>query len=153
MAEGVCVVGMRDLADEEDVFDAFDAETGERLWRHSYPAPGSLDYGNASRATPLIRDGVVYLFGALGHLSALDVTTGDLLWEKDLAQEYDPPELPWGLAGTPLLVGDLLVVQPAGARHVLWASMQPRGMNAGRPPVASRATRRSFTGRRRMPGS
>ncbi len=119
VAEGVCVVGMRDLADEEDVFDAFDAETGERLWRHSYPAPGSLDYGNASRATPLIRDGVVYLFGALGHLSALDVTTGDLLWEKDLAQEYDTPELAWGLAGTPLLVGDLLVVQPGGRKACL----------------------------------
>jgi outer membrane protein assembly factor BamB len=119
VAEGVCVVGMRDLADEEDLFDAFDAETGERLWRHSYAAPGSLDYGNASRATPLIREGVVYLFGALGQLTALDVTTGDVLWEKDLAQEYDTPELPWGLAGTPLLVGDLLVVQPGGRKACL----------------------------------
>lgn len=121
VAEGVCVVGMRDLADEEDVFDAFDAETGERLWRHSYPAAGTLDYGNASRATPLIRDGVVYLFGALGHLSALDVTTGDLMWEKNLAQEYDTPDLAWGLAGTPLLVGDHLIVQPGGRKACLVA--------------------------------
>lgn len=116
VAEGVCVVGTRDLADEEDVFDGFDAETGERLWRHTYPAPGALDYGNAPRATPLIHDGVAYLQGAFGHLTALDLATGVVLWEHDLAQEYDTPHLEWGIAGSPLLVGETLIVQPGGRK-------------------------------------
>ena len=119
MAEGVCVVGSRDLADEEDLFEGFDAESGERLWRHAYPAPGTLDYGNSPRATPLIHEGVVYLQGALGHLTALDLATGDLLWERDLAADYDTPQLEWGIAGSPLLAEGVLVVQPGGRKACL----------------------------------
>ena len=119
VAEGVCVVGSRDLADTEDLFEGFDAETGERLWRQSYPAPGTLDYGNSPRATPLIHAGMVYVQGALGHLSALDLATGDVLWERDLASDYDTPQLEWGIAGTPLLVQDTLVVQPGGHKACL----------------------------------
>ena len=119
VAEGVCVVGSRDLADEEDLFEGFDAETGERLWRHAYPAPGTLDYGNSPRATPLIHEGVAYLQGALGHLTALDLATGDLLWERDLATDYDTPQLEWGIAGTPLLAEGVLVVQPGGRKACL----------------------------------
>jgi outer membrane protein assembly factor BamB len=119
MAEGVCVVGSRDLADEEDLFEGFDAETGERLWRHTYPAPGTLDYGNSPRATPQIHDGVVYLQGAFGHLTALDLATGDLLWERDLAADYDTPPLEWGIAGSPLLAEGVLVVQPGGRKACL----------------------------------
>lgn len=119
VADGVCVVGSRDLADEEDLFEGFDAETGERLWRHTYPAPGTLDYGNSPRATPLIQESVVYLQGALGHLTALDLATGDLLWERDLATDYDTPQLEWGIAGTPLLAEGVLVVQPGGRKACL----------------------------------
>ena len=119
VADGVCVVGSRDLADEEDLFEGFDAETGERLWRHAYPAPGTLDYGNSPRATPLIQEGVVYLQGALGHLTALDLATGDLLWERDLATDYDTPQLEWGIAGSPLLAEGILVVQPGGRKACL----------------------------------
>lgn len=119
VAEGVCVVGSRDLADEEDLFEGFDAETGERLWRHAYPAPGTLDYGNSPRATPLIHEGVVYLQGAFGHLTALDLATGDLLWERDLAADYDTPQLEWGIAGSPLLAEGVLVVQPGGRKACL----------------------------------
>ncbi len=119
VAEGVCVVGSRDLADQEDLFEGFDAETGERLWRHAYPAPGTLDYGNSPRATPLIHEGVAYLQGALGHLTALDLATGDMLWERDLATDYDTPQLEWGIAGTPLLAEGVLVVQPGGRKACL----------------------------------
>ena len=119
VAEGVCVVGSRDLADEEDLFEGFDAETGERLWRHAYPAPGTLDYGNSPRATPLVHESVVYLQGAFGHLTALDLATGDLLWERDLAADYDTPPLEWGIAGTPLLAEGVLVVQPGGRKACL----------------------------------
>ncbi len=119
VAEGVCVVGSRDLADEEDLIEGFDAESGERLWRHAYPAPGTLDYGNSPRATPLIHESVVYLQGAFGHLTALDLATGDLLWERDLAADYDTPQLEWGMVGSPLLAEGVLVVQPGGRKACL----------------------------------
>lgn len=141
VAEGVCVVGSRDLADEEDLFEGFDAETGERLWRHTYPAPGSLDYGNSPRATPQIHGGVAYLQGALGHLSAVDLATGDLLWQRDLAADYDTPRLEWGIAGSPLLVGDTLIVQPGGRKACLVgldsATGEERWKTSGGPPSHS----------------
>ena len=141
VGEGVCVVGSRDLADTEDLFDGFDADTGERLWRHSYPAPGTLDYGNSPRATPLIDAGVVYLQGAMGHLTALDLATGDLLWERNLALDYATPQLEWGIAGTPLLIPGMLVVQPGGRKACLVgldpATGEERWKTPGGPPSHS----------------
>ena len=141
VGEGVCVVGSRDLADTEDLFEGFDADTGERLWRHRYPAPGTLDYGNSPRATPLIDAEVVYLQGAMGHLTALDLATGDLLWERDLALDYATPQLEWGIAGTPLLVPGMLVVQPGGRKACLVgldpATGEERWKTPGGPPSHS----------------
>ena len=62
------VVADRDPLDHFDVFRCLDAQSGQQLWQIQYAAPGNLDYGNSPRATPVIRDGLVYLLGAFGDL-------------------------------------------------------------------------------------
>ncbi len=132
-AEGVAVLGCRDPDDTKDVFLAFEAQTGRPLWLVDYPAAGKLDYGNSPRATPLIHAGWVYLCGAFGHLTCVDLATGAVLWQRDLAADFGTPPLDWGLASSPLLLEDRLIVQPGGIRgsivaldpytgETLWAS-------------------------------
>lgn len=95
---------------------ALDAATGEQRWLLQYPAEGQLDYGNSPRATPLIHDGLVYLLGAFGHCTCADLTTGAILWQRELARDFRTPPLDWGLTGSPLLDGERLYVQPGGTR-------------------------------------
>jgi outer membrane protein assembly factor BamB len=110
------VVGGRNLDDSGDLFLAFDAQSGDALWEVGYPAPGALDYGNSPRATPLITDDFVYLAGAFGQVNCVDRELGLVIWERNLAADFGTPPLDWGLAGSPILVDDRLIVQPGGSR-------------------------------------
>lgn len=113
--------------DQERVV-CFDAPTGKLLWAHPYPADfGRIAAGERSppgpRATPTIADGRIYTVGALGKLLCLDAgaaTEARVLWEHDLAAEYNlfagssPRFRSWGMACSVLIEGDLAVVQPGG---------------------------------------
>ncbi|MFN0051623.1 MAG: PQQ-binding-like beta-propeller repeat protein [Planctomycetales bacterium] len=109
------IVADRERNDSIDAFRCFDAHSGAADWTVRYPAPGRLDYGNSSRATPLIDDGRVYLFGAQGHLQCVDLATGEVVWSKNLVDEFDvTAKLPWGLCGSPLLADGKLILNPGG---------------------------------------
>lgn len=134
------VIGDRNDADSHDVFRCFDAETGEPLWEYDYEAPGSLDYGNSPRATPLIENGRVHLLGALGHLHCVAADDGRLLWKKQLIDDYDVPESAlsaWGYCSSPLLVAGRLIVNPGAPQASLVALNPATGDEiwrcAGRP--------------------
>ena len=118
------IVGSRDLADQQDLFQAYDPQTGELLWQHAQPAPGRLDYGNTPRATPLIHDQLVYTLGAFGHLNCLDLATGISLWQVSYTEDFGA-ELPiWGFAGSPIIVADQLIIQP-GSHSAALAALDP----------------------------
>lgn len=114
VAGGFVVVAGRDLADRQDVFQCFRADTGKLVWQHRYPAPGELDYGNAPRATPLIHEDLVITLGAFGHLCCLELETGIVLWNRNIAADFGAAELTWGHTASPLIVGGNLIVQPGG---------------------------------------
>jgi outer membrane protein assembly factor BamB len=92
----------------------FDEATGKLLWTHQY----SVDYPEwalepnvgGPRATPIVRDGKLFTLGALGHLFCLDAAKGVVVWEKNLAKEYEVKEFT-GITGSPLLEGELLILQ------------------------------------------
>lgn len=91
---------------------AFDAADGELLWDHSYAVQyGDLDYGNGPRAAPTIHDGRVYTLGAVGHVHCLDLADGSVHWAIDFVGDRSA-ELPtWGLAASPVVWRDLVIVQ------------------------------------------
>lgn len=138
IAENALIVGCRDTLDQADVWYCLNSQTGAIRWQYSYPARGRLDYGNSARATPLIHDGHVWLFGAMGHLSCVRLEDGGLAWQHSLREKYQIPALSWGLAGSPLLVDGKLIVQPGGTRASLIALQPFTGAtiweSAGEPP-------------------
>lgn len=115
------ILAERDFSEEHDVYRCLDAGNGELRWRIEFPVRGHLDYGQSPRATPVIHEGRAYLLGAFGDLRCVDVTDGTVLWERRLPREFDA-ELPtWGMCSTPLVVDDLLVVNPGGTNASLVA--------------------------------
>jgi outer membrane protein assembly factor BamB len=85
-----------------------DAATGKQIWIHEYDCPYSMSYPSGPRNTPLVRDGRVYVLGAMGHLKCLNANDGSVRWEKNLPKQYKCEAPVWGYASHPLLDGDLL---------------------------------------------
>ena len=111
----------QDRQGENERVIALDAETGRFLWDHAYPADYSAfkqGYTSGPRATPTIDGECLYAVGAAGKFLCLKLATDggkpQLLWEHDLLGEFHaaPPE--WGIACSPLVDGELVIVQPGG---------------------------------------
>jgi len=100
---------------EEEVVSSYDLATGAPVWRHGDPARfWESNAGAGPRATPTVGKGRVYTFGATGILNALDARDGSVVWSRDAAADTGKEVPHWGFAGSPLLVGDLVVVAAAG---------------------------------------
>jgi outer membrane protein assembly factor BamB len=94
-----------------------DAETGKTVWEHAYAAGQAGTDGNFAigpRATPTVAGNWVFTVGGDGKLFALEAEGGavQVKWHHDLPQEFGAPVPQWGVAGSPLVYGDLVIVQP-----------------------------------------
>jgi len=93
-------------------------ETGEKYWDFSYPTQFEDRYGynNGPRASPVIDGDRVYTYGAEGKLHCLKLQTGQVYWKRDLAAEFKVPQDFFGTATTPLIEGDLLIINVGAPR-------------------------------------
>lgn len=117
----VVIVAERDPSDQEDVFRCLRAADGRVLWTLHYPATGKLDYGRSPRATPVIRQDKIYLLGAFGDLHCVRLADGDIVWKRHLVTDLGGNVPTWGFSSTPLIVDDLLIVNPGGPETSLVA--------------------------------
>jgi outer membrane protein assembly factor BamB len=100
----------------EEVVAAYDAATGRELWTASWPGEfREWNGGDGPRATPAWSEGTVYALGALGELRALDAATGATRWRVNILEDNGAANLQWGMAASPLVVADTVVVHPGGA--------------------------------------
>jgi outer membrane protein assembly factor BamB/ABC-type phosphate/phosphonate transport system substrate-binding protein len=98
-----------------DLFRCLDAADGSEVWRLDYAAAGDMDYSNSPRATPVVHDGLVYLHGALGDLHGVRLDTGAVVWRTNYYRDHGAKRLTWGSSSPPLIVDDMLIINP-GAR-------------------------------------
>jgi outer membrane protein assembly factor BamB len=100
----------------------FDSLTGKPEWTHSYDcAYRGVGYTAGPRASVTIDEDRAYSLGSMGNLYCLDAAGGKVLWEKDLNQEYKIRMPNWGIAASPLVEGNLVIVQIGGENACLVA--------------------------------
>jgi outer membrane protein assembly factor BamB len=97
---------------KEERVECLHRETGGRYWSFSYPTQFEDRYGynNGPRASPVIDGDRVYTYGAEGKLHCLKLETGQLYWKRDLRDEFKIQQDFFGVASTPLIEGDLLII-------------------------------------------
>lgn len=97
----------------------FDMRTGEKLWQHKYPCVYTISYKAGPRSSVTIDGDYAYALGAMGDLHCLQVTDGSVVWKRDLNADYQisaSRRMPiWGIAPSPLIYQDLVILQIAGA--------------------------------------
>jgi outer membrane protein assembly factor BamB len=114
IAEGRAFTQFQDGPDE--VVLCLDATTGQEKWRFAHPSPSTGDptFGPCPRATPTVDGDRVYTRSGNGLLQCFDTASGQPRWKHDLAAEFGASLPKWGFAGSPLVEGELVIVQPGG---------------------------------------
>ncbi|MBZ0111386.1 MAG: PQQ-like beta-propeller repeat protein, partial [Thermoanaerobaculia bacterium] len=98
-----------------EVILAYELTTGEPRWTFDYPALYETTIGGAGpRTVPTIESGQVFAFGGTGVLTALDLASGALRWQRDVVAEHGGNVPDWGKTGAPLIVDDQVVVSAGG---------------------------------------
>ena len=93
----------------------FDAMDGKEKWVYEYECKyKKVGYPDGPRCSVSIDKSRIYSLGTMGHLFCLDAANGDVHWSKDLNTEYDLKIPTWGIASSPIVEKDLVIVLVGG---------------------------------------
>jgi outer membrane protein assembly factor BamB len=100
---------------DKEVVAAYDLGTGREHWTSTWAARFSESMGgDGPRATPVWNGGRVFALGATGELRCLDAASGQTIWRKNILDDNGATNLQWGMAASPLIAGNAVIVQPGG---------------------------------------
>jgi outer membrane protein assembly factor BamB len=94
-----------------------DAATGAQQWEFTYDSDYQDLYGYDSgpRTSPIIDDGLVYIYGVEGMLHCLDALSGKVVWKQNLNERFGVIQNFFGVASTPVIYEDLILVMVGGS--------------------------------------
>ena len=117
---GPSVVGDRLVlfhrVNNKETVEAMDALTGKTIWTFDYPTAYRDDFGfdEGPRAPPVIAGGRVFTHGADGMLHGIDFATGKMLWSVDTRKVFDAPKGYFGVASSPVVDANRVMVNVGG---------------------------------------
>ena len=89
---------------------------GRLLRQREYGAEWTRNF-DGTRGTITPHDGKLYLISGYGVIYCFDQRNLNLIWSKNLLQELNAPNIVWGIAESPLIVGDKVIATPGGSVH------------------------------------
>lgn len=100
---------------QQEVTVAYELETGREVWTNAWEGEFKETMGgDGPRATPTWDNGRLYTLGAAGEFRCLEAKSGKRLWGKNILTDNGATNLQWGMAASPLIVDDKVIVQPGG---------------------------------------
>ena len=107
-------------ADDQDTLVALDSATGAVQWKHSYASKlGAKFYQGGPGSTPTIDGDRLYTISKWGDLFCLNAKSGDILWQRQIEKEEGLTLPDWGFNGSPLILGERLLLNAGGAGMAL----------------------------------
>lgn len=100
---------------------ALDAKSGKTLWESPLAPEYQNPMGNGPRATPTIAGDLVFAFTGEGILSAHRFADGKPLWSHHVVKELGGKEAEYGMACSPLVVGEQVIVTAGAPKGTLVA--------------------------------
>jgi outer membrane protein assembly factor BamB len=129
---------------ENEFVQALSVTDGKPIWTTRLGNVGNPDQQPPypmARSTPTIDGDRLYAFSSDGDLACLQITSGKLVWQKNVRREFGGVPGTWAYAESPLIDGDAVIIAPGGAEAtllklnkrtgaVIWKSAVPGGDRA-----------------------
>jgi outer membrane protein assembly factor BamB len=87
---------------------------GNLMWQVSYGKGWDQSYPN-TRGTPTVEGDRIYIISGYGELVCLNAETGEINWKIDVDRDYKTDWHVWGVAESPLIIGNKVICSPASA--------------------------------------
>ena len=102
-------------SDAGQVVAALDVKNGKQVWSTPPLAPNYENaMGDGPRATPTISGDHVYAYTGEGVLACLQLADGNVVWQQNVVANVNVKPAEYGMACSPLVVGDLVVTTAGG---------------------------------------
>lgn len=112
---------MGNVGDVDHVM-CLDITNGKLAWDYKYPCPAADPNGYPGpRCTPTVDGGLVFTVSRVGHLLCLNAATGALVWSRHLTNDFGGFLPTWGFSGSPLVEGEMLIVETGSAGRAVVA--------------------------------
>lgn len=105
---------------------AFDASTGEEVWRTAIGAKYDTEFGNGPRSTPTVDGKMLYVLGSMGDLVALSVKDGSRKWSLNLPEKFGTKMPYFGFSNSALVDGDRLLIESGGPDGKSYAALDKK---------------------------
>ncbi|HYV39900.1 MAG TPA: PQQ-binding-like beta-propeller repeat protein [Gemmataceae bacterium] len=107
-----------------DILVCLDTKNGKELWTHELAASyiDKQEQGAGPRSTPTYHDGKLYCLMPRGDLVCVSAADGKRVWAANQFKDTGAASLEgeyfyWGVSVSPLVEGDLVIVQPGGKNN------------------------------------
>jgi outer membrane protein assembly factor BamB len=111
---GIAVSGSRAATlvqkDGQQWLVVLDANSGKLMWQTALAPEYRNGMGNGPRGTPAIAGDQIFAYTGEGILVATAATDGKILWSHNLVQELGGKPAEYGMACSPLVVGQSVIV-------------------------------------------
>lgn len=108
----IFVLGMPDTL---GVIYSFDMD-GNLLWEKEYGLEWYTNY-TGSRSSPTIVDELLYFVSGQGVAFCMEKKSGKIKWKVDMFEIFGAQVTSWGIAESPLIDGDRIILTPGGVEH------------------------------------
>ena len=115
---------------EQESMSARELASGKEVWRQAYDAPYQMNssatsHGKGPKSTPVYDRGRIYTFGITGILTAWQAQDGRVLWRRDFRKEFPSTVPDFGVAMSPIVVSDLVIVHAGGSGNGAVMALDP----------------------------
>ena len=86
---------------------------GKLLNKKSYGKEWDRSY-NGSRGTVTVNDGKLYIYSGTGNLICFDENSLNILWKKNIVDDFKGSNVQWGVNESPLIIGEKVIITPGG---------------------------------------
>jgi outer membrane protein assembly factor BamB len=101
-------------SDAGQVVAALDIKNGKQVWSTPLAPNYENAMGDGPRATPTISGDHVFAYTGEGTLACLQLADGSIVWQNNVVANVNGKSAEYGMACSPLIVGDLVVTTAGG---------------------------------------
>ena len=103
------------LVDGKGHIFVFDMD-GKLLNKKEYGSEWSESY-NGARGTITISEGQLYVYSGTGNLTCFDENSLNVIWKKNIVDDFQGTNVMWGVNESPLVVGEKIFITPGGKNN------------------------------------